>query len=125
MVRFRGHHLICLNFFQGEGYSQDFIDNLKQLLDRAEKGEKIEVVAGPDDVCKVCPSLKGDICTHKEGADEEIKELDNQARSYLGVEPGQKVDWKEIRQGVAKIPGSWFSDFCKGCDWEKVCNRVR
>lgn len=125
MIRFRGHHLICLNFFQGEGYSEDYVENLKQLLNRAEKGEEIEVVQGPDDVCRACPSLKGDVCMHKEGADEEINALDRQARSYLGIEPGQKVHWSGIKQKVAGVPGSWFENFCRGCDWENVCNRVR
>ncbi|WP_026486431.1 DUF1284 domain-containing protein [Caldanaerobius polysaccharolyticus] len=125
MVRLRGHHLICLNFFQGEGYSGDFIDNVKQLLDMVQKGEKIKVVEGPDDVCSACPYLKGDICTHKEGADEEIKEMDDKARNHLCIESSQEVVWNEIKQKVNSISRSWFWDFCNGCDWQKVCNRMR
>ena len=31
MLRLRAHHLICLQFFKGEGYSLEFIENLEIL----------------------------------------------------------------------------------------------
>jgi len=46
-AKLRGHHLICLNFFRGEGYSEDFIKNIYSVM----KKEKVEIVKGADDVC--------------------------------------------------------------------------
>ena len=34
-VRLRGHHFVCLQFFRGEGYSEEFVTQLAVLLDRA------------------------------------------------------------------------------------------
>ncbi|HDL01563.1 MAG TPA: DUF1284 domain-containing protein, partial [candidate division Zixibacteria bacterium] len=31
MVRLRAHHLICLHFYRGEGYSEGFIENLETV----------------------------------------------------------------------------------------------
>ena len=54
MLNLRGHHLICLNFFKGEGYDEVFIKNLEKILSKMEK-ENIKVVEDFDDVCKSCP----------------------------------------------------------------------
>jgi len=53
-AKLRGHHLICLNFFKGEGYSEDFISNIHSVIGE----DNIEIVQGPDDVCAWCPYLK-------------------------------------------------------------------
>ncbi|ADL08242.1 DUF1284 domain-containing protein [Thermosediminibacter oceani] len=125
MIRFRGHHLICLHFFQGEGYNREFVDNLKGLVDRAGRGEEIEVVEGPDDVCRACPYLSGNRCAHKEGADQEIRQLDGKALSFLKISAGQRVNWLKLKEKIKSAPEHWFSSFCRGCDWESVCDRVR
>ena len=55
-VRLRGHHFICLQFFRGEGYSEEFIESLDALLTRlsAEPAQAVDVA---DDVCAACPDL--------------------------------------------------------------------
>jgi len=125
LLRFRGHHLICLHFYKGEGYTQEFIRNLKNLVDRAKKGEEIEIVVGADEVCRSCPYLVGDRCGHKHGADEEVKKLDQMALDYLGLTIGNKVAWRKVKEKVDSASQEWFAVFCKGCYWESVCERVR
>jgi len=125
MLKFRGHHLICLPFFQGKGYSEEFVENLKNIMARAEKGEEIEVVGGADDICSACPSLKKGKCAHKNGADLEISNLDNVAIAFLDVSKGEKLTWSSTKNKISSAPKEWLAAFCEGCDWEKVCNRTR
>lgn len=73
MSLLRGHHLICLHFFHGEGYSEAFVRNLKEVLKRAE--EEVKVTDGADDVCRACPYLKNNRCEYDEGEDEEVCKL--------------------------------------------------
>ena len=61
-IKLRGHHLICLPFFTGDGYNPEFIRNLKEILIRAQSGEEVEVCSGVDDVCTMCPFLKERRC---------------------------------------------------------------
>jgi hypothetical protein len=75
MLILRGHHLICLHFFSGEGYDAQFIENLRDVLKRAES-EEIEIVSGNDDVCAKCLYLKDHKCAYDENADKEIREMD-------------------------------------------------
>jgi hypothetical protein len=121
VIKLRGHHLVCLQFFRGEGYNREFIANLEDVIGRAEKGEEIEVVEGADDVCRACPALKGDECVAKPGVDAEIREMDKEAASHLGVKVGERVRWQEVSPKVAATPKDWFAGFCAGCDWEKAC----
>jgi len=121
MIRLRGHHLICLHFYRGEGYSKEYVKNLENVLNRAAEGEEIEVVECADDVCRACPTLQGEKCVAKPGMDVEIRKIDAKATKRLGVEVGSRVLWQEIKAKVMSTPKEWLETFCKGCDWEKVC----
>jgi hypothetical protein len=121
MINFRGHHLVCLHFFQGEGYSRDFVNNLKNLLTRAENGEIISICSGADDICRACPSLKDNACHHKKGADSEFKELDRTALTFFNLTTGKTILWSEIKKKITATPKGWFASFCEGCDWEDIC----
>lgn len=120
-IKLRGHHLICLHFFRGEGYNQEFADNLLTILARVEAGEEAEVVYGHDDICRVCPHLKGSLCAYGEEAEKEIREMDMTALKMLGLQAGNKVDWRDIREKIPGIFGDWSGKYCFVCDWMPVC----
>jgi len=116
-AKLRGHHLICLNFFKGEGYSENFIKNIHEII----KKEKLEIVHGPDDVCAKCPYLKDEKCASSEYTDEMIMSQDREALRLLGFRPGMTIDWKMI---AARLPGilkEWKAQFCGGCGYKVVC----
>ncbi|CAG0962679.1 MAG: DUF1284 domain-containing protein [Candidatus Methanoperedens sp.] len=115
--RLRGHHLICLNFFRGEGYSEDFIKNIYAVL----KKEKVEIVSGPDEVCAKCPYLNDKKCASNEYSDEMILVQDKEALRLLGFMAGKIVDWKMIAVILPDILEEWKVQFCAGCGYRKVC----
>jgi hypothetical protein len=123
MVRLRGHHLICLHFFLGEGYNPEFIDNLKEVLKRAEAGEEIEIWAGADDVCRECPYLRGKLCLYDKDAENEIREMDRTAIELLGLEKGTGVKWTDINKKIRGIFREWAERYCEECDWRWVCEK--
>ena len=116
-ARLRGHHLICLNFFRGEGYSEDFIKNIYTTI----KKEEIIIAKGPDDVCSKCPYLKNGRCASNEYTDEKILVQDREALRLLGFRPGMIVDWKIIASRLPGILDEWKEQFCVGCGYKKVC----
>lgn len=122
MIKLRGHHLVCLQFFRGEGYNREFIENLENVIARAEKGAEIEVVEGPDDVCRACPSLADGRCSSEPaGGEAGVSELDKKAADHLGIGVGERVLWREMTARVSVTPGGWLAGFCEGCAWEKAC----
>ncbi len=116
-AKLRGHHLICLNFFRGEGYSEDFIKNIYSVIEK----EQIEIVNGPDDVCERCPYLRGNKCSSKEYTDEKIVLQDKEALKLLRLSPGMMVDRKSVSARIPQIIEKWKKQFCLDCGYREVC----
>jgi hypothetical protein len=123
-IKLRGHHLICLNFFKGEGYNQEFIENLRDILMRVQSGEEIEVCSGADDVCTTCPFLKDRRCRYDKYAENEIQKMDKDATALLNVEKSTKVTWLEIQKRLKGIFKRWSTEYCRSCTWRTVCEKT-
>jgi hypothetical protein len=123
-IKLRGHHLICLHFFKGEGYNPEFVKNLREIFKRVGAGEELEVCSGADDVCKMCPYLKGKVCLYDKDAEAEIREMDRKAIKLLKTKTHERVRWQEIRERIPEIFMEWSEEYCKECDWRKVCEKT-
>jgi hypothetical protein len=121
MIKLRGHHLICLHFFEGEGYSKKFISNLKGIIKNLENDTKTKIVDGADAVCAYCPHLKTNICIYKPGYEKEIEALDKMALKLLNLKKGDALLWRKIKSKISKILPKWQEFACFSCDWRKVC----
>lgn len=122
MPNLRGHHLICLHFFEGEGYNQEFVNNLKRILKRA-GSEKIRISAGVDDICCCCPHMKENSCRYNEHSDSEIGEMDNRALDLLRIPRDSEIGWGEVMERVPRIFSSWYELYCTTCGWKWACEK--
>lgn len=122
MTALRGHHLLCLHFYHGEGYNASFIASLNAVMLKA-AAEGAVVCDGPDDVCRRCPHLNGELCAYASEADGQIREMDDVARTLLGVSTGSHVPWAEVRARVPAIFARWHARFCRECDWRGACEK--
>ncbi len=116
----RGHHLICLHFFQGEGYDQPFIKKLNEILARLKKTWG-RVGEGPDELCLSCPHLNKTECNYKPGSNEEIEYLDKLALRLLRLKPGDSFSFFKIKSQLPSVIEEWERKACLDCDWKKVC----
>lgn len=120
-LRIRGHTLLCLQGFRGEGYSPDFVENLSVIHGRlaASPETPVEVTLQPDSVCTACPNLKSDGCHLKgPGSEGEMKKQDQEVMSRLGIAEGALLPWGEILHRIArKIEGSDLVEICGTCRW--------
>jgi len=122
MPLLRGHHLICLQFFNGEGYDETFIKNLRDTLKRT-SNEEITISSGADDVCESCSYLKKDRCGYSENADKEILDMDKKALELLDHSYNDKVRWNELTNKLPGIFPKWFSLYCRECEWRSACEK--
>jgi len=121
-IKLRGHHLICLHFFHGEGYNAEYVENLSHVLKMAAYKE-IEICNGIDDVCKKCPYVKNKKCFYNEHADEGIKKMDEKAMSLLNLTTEMETKWYKIKEGLSGIFKEWYESYCIDCDWRKACEK--
>lgn len=119
MIYLRGHHFICLHFFTGEGYSEEFVENLHAVIGRA-KNEGIFVVEGADDVCKKCPFLVKRTCKDEK----EIAEMDKIALGLLNLKIMDTVSWDKIKEKLPEIFNRWYSLYCIPCIYLNVCSKT-
>lgn len=121
-VALRPHHLICLQFFRGEGYSQEFVDNLARTFTRLQT-EPARIVAGADVVCAACPNLGDDQrCT--DPGEDAIRELDAVALATLDVELGDVMmmdDAARLLIERTEATTSFRDTECRGCGFRTVC----
>jgi len=123
MPLLRGHHLICLHFFNGEGYDEAFIKNLRHTLSRAKK-EMITVSSGADNVCTSCLHLKQNKCQYEENAEESIQEMDAKALALLNLSCNDQIGWVTLKNRIPEIFSDWFASYCKNCNWRGTCEKV-
>ena len=122
MARLRGHHLVCLHFYDGEGYDEPFIRNLEKVLAEVRR-EGAQVVEGADDVCSLCLHRSEDHCTYSAAADREIREMDRKALALLTLAPGDRADWKGTEETVVANFREWYAAHCFACSWRPVCEK--
>lgn len=119
VISLRGHHLICLNFFTGEGYNIEFVENLNTIFKRA-KNENILVIEGADEVCKKCPFLINNICKDEN----EITEMDKNAMDLLKIKIMNTISMHEIRKKLPEVFNLWYRLYCINCIYLKVCSKT-
>ncbi len=138
-ISIRGHTLLCLQGFRGEGYDATFIDRLteihKTLSD--DPARLVQVVQAPDALCSYCPNLTLDRC-ELNGADSEVemKAQDADVMRRLEIGTGEILSWQEIFNRIGtRLKGNDLNEICGHCRWlplgycsegiEKLNNRVR
>ncbi len=118
MPKLRGHHLICLQFFVGKGYSRRFVRNTLKVL---REKDRITIVDGLDDVCRAYPYNTNGRCSNPRTSNERIWCLDRLALSLLSAKVGSRINWDEVRRKLPKVLPIWIKRACKGCRWWKIC----
>jgi len=120
-IGIRGHTLLCLQGFRGEGYSAEFIENMtkihRQLTLHPE--QPVLILDSPDSICSQCPNLKSQRChLHGPASEESMMAQDADVIDRLGIRKGEIFFWKEILGRIAqRLQGDMLSDICGTCPW--------
>lgn len=119
-VSLRGHHLVCIEFLHGQGYSLEFARNILHLREQFER-EGALVVTGHDDVCLACPRNHGHTCLECPDNEDHIGDLDGLAYELLHVSQGERIGAKELLDRISMILPLWRERACTRCAWVDVC----
>ena len=117
-MNIRAHHLLCMRYFQGKGYSKEFIRNFYFVLKKL-PGEKIRVVNSVDVICEKCPHNDDSVCKKKKDSERKTRQMDNRLIKTAKISLEKEYLYSKLKDLVKNIKAK---DFCKGCEWKKDCN---
>ena len=118
--KLRAHHGMCLAFFKGKGYSDEFTKHMGRMKAALEENPKVCIINRTDDICGHCPNNKSGIC---ETADK-VAGYDNKVLELCHLEPGAEMEWKVFEDLVksAVLYKGKRKAVCGDCQWDSLCN---
>ncbi len=120
-IRLRGHTLLCLQGFRGEGYSPGFTDNLASIHRdlNGTPDHPVELTEEPDAVCGACPHRAAAGCTlNGMGSEAGMQAQDRHVLKLLGLKAGSVVRWRDVLDRIrASVKGSDLPSICGQCRW--------
>ena len=126
-IRLRGHHLLCMLTFVGEGYSPRFVANYAKIIRRMRAGEPVLIVQGPDDICAPLLTEDAPHC-HRDSVLERDRLALESAGALLGwrLEAGSEVivDEAMLKRMQRGFASGELRLACSGCEWSGLCDKV-
>lgn len=125
MLRLRPHHLLCLFFYEGKGYSEAFVNNMNAISQtfNEEVFTRILLVDGCDSICQCCPHhTKGSQCV----SNQKVEFLDKKTIELFQLETEKVYPYQVLAEQIAKeLDEGRFKEICGGCEWYKqgVCGK--
>ena len=132
-VNLRGHHLLCILCYRGEGYTPEFIKNFDSIVERINKGASVEIVSGIDDVCAALHQSGTTACAHAEVCRQEsVNRRDKAAVQDIArslpkpIKTGETLALKKdnvnhLRQLFAQ---GAIRQACADCPWFDFCSQI-
>lgn len=115
----RPHHALCISFFEGKGYSPEFVHNMARVIHILEAGSYIRLSGGVDCICSHCPNNKADECEQKI----KVERYDKAVMSACKLETGEVLTWQELKELAFDkiISAGNLSSVCGDCQWSTIC----
>ncbi len=117
----RPHHGLCIRYFAGKGYSEAFVQNMRQVIARLQDApeQPVRLRAEVDAVCTACPHNLQGACETAE----KVARYDAACLTLCGLQNGQVLPWSafagRVHQNII-APGR-LAEVCRGCRWLSVC----
>ena len=118
VINLRAHHGMCMYFFQGKGYSGDFVENMGAMKALLEQNPQIRLLDGYDDVCAACPNKRTETCTEK------ASRYDREVLRRCGLSVGDTLSYEDFSEKVVETilrPGVRGA-ICGDCQWSSLCH---
>jgi len=121
-IRIRAHHLLCIQGFQGHGYDHEFTQRMGEIITFLDSypSQKIEIITGVDEICKICPNLNEKQCINDHGNN--IKKLDLHVINNTLLKENYRITYKKAIDTVNQyLTSDDIKIICEGCIWIDKC----
>jgi uncharacterized protein len=123
-MKIRAHHLLCIQGFQGHGYSAEFAENMSEITRflKSYPQQKIEIIDECDIICKCCPHNKNGKCKNII-SNWMIKKIDRRVINKMGIDTGAQKRVGDVFSITNKVFRSKkdLNPICGNCSWKEKC----
>lgn len=119
-VFLRPHHSLCMNFFVGKGYNQEFIFQMTKIIHFLEqKNPIVTLTENGDIICENCPNYIHNFCiSHKK-----VNLIDKNCLAKYHLNFGDKISYQELKNLAQSeiIQQKKIKTICQDCQWLALC----
>ncbi len=115
----RPHHGLCLAFFRGKGYSEEFVENMTRMQKALEANAAVCLTEKTDGICAACPNNQDGVCATAE----KVARYDREVLRHCGLSTGDTLPFRELEARVREtilLPGK-REEICGDCQWSGLC----
>jgi len=123
ILKIRAHHLLCIQGFQGYGYSEDFAKNMIEIIKNIDSNPESKIITECDIICSCCPHNVEGVCQKKPDSAQKVKDMDMRILRKLHLEDGIRDRVKGfLSLANTKLRNIFdVQDICGDCDWKEKC----
>jgi len=125
-IRIRAHHLLCVQGFQGHGYSREFEENMWQIINNlnANYPTYLKLTSECDDICLECPHNHNSSCNESSLSNSHVINMDKVVLEKIGVDEGLIEKSSVIFERVNSIFNNKknLQEVCSNCIWHSKCS---
>jgi len=124
-IQIRAHHLLCIQGFQGHGYSREFEDNMWQIIDKlnATSPSYLKITSECDDICYKCPHNQNNTCNESSSSNNHIIGMDRMVLEKIRLNEGfigkSSVIFEKVNSIFNKFKN--LQQVCSNCSWHSKC----
>lgn len=118
-IKLRAHHGLCIAFFEGKGYDDKFVENMKNIIITLNQNPNVTIVTDEDLVCVACPNNNNGVCD----CIEKVDRYDEMVLKLCNIQNNITLPWDEYKTMVQEkvIKAGKLSTVCGDCQWSYIC----
>jgi hypothetical protein len=119
VIKLRPHHGMCLYFFEGKGYSEEFTTHMQIVKEFLNANPKVHLTVQTDSICIACPNNTDGVC--KSAA--QVEKYDRAVLKCCGLEEGQELSFFSFSEIVKEkiFDKGKREEICGRCQWSGIC----
>lgn len=117
---FRPHHALCMQFFEGKGYSDEFNKQMEYVLSLPDD-TSITITDTLDSLCEHCPNHPTGICDSQN----KVSRYDTNVSTICEFKTGSVMTLGAFKT-IAKekiIDAGIIKDVCSDCEFLYICDK--
>lgn len=118
--KIRAHHGMCIAFFRGKGYSNEFTAHMSEIIHKLDSNPTICIAVQTDVLCSKCPNNLQGLCD----TESKVGEYDRQVLERCGLSDGMIMPYADFKRAVYEniLLRGKREEICGNCQWSTICH---